>query len=231
MSKTMLILMACASVLVGLASGQSAKPLQSTNRSPMQTADDKAKAQARPLLEAADMYLALGDGDAARAQILEALKAIEGDGVTEATKSQVRGAVKTRIENLRKAKQAASDTAKQAQLASQDKTKRKNLAQLEVAQSLLSNSKPDEALRVVQQVLGESNNPEVIAKANEILEMIGSPWGNFLSTVWQHLLTVFQWLSDIIIGGFVFFVLYWLLKAGRNVSVGKHGKKWKVNPI
>ncbi|MCI0487658.1 MAG: tetratricopeptide repeat protein [Blastocatellia bacterium] len=226
MRKMFLFTLACAGLSFWAASGQAMNLLQARRAAnqPAQQPDAAAKAEANLRLEAARMYLDLGDMKNAREQITAALKAAEADKVSGETKNQIQQDVKSNLKTL-------LDAEKKAKTESDEKNKQKHLVRLEEARFLLSEGKAGEATKIVEAVLGETDDPEVRAKAEEISSKSHSFWFRLLNTVPQRLLTIWQWVVDIILAGLVLTAIYLLLILLRSRSAKKRGDRWMVKPI
>jgi len=233
MRRVLLGLLLFASIGFGLAFTQAAKPPKEkkTPEQPVQGSDAKAIAQARSLLEAADLYLELGDKEAAEARVLEALKVTQTEGLAEARKSQITEAVKKILEEISKARQAAANKTKEDKAASDERVRQKHLAQVREAEFLLSEGKPSEASKIVQSVLNETDDAEVRNQANAISGKVNSAGFHSLYTFLDHLSKVWWWIIDILLGASVLLIIYTVLKKARKQNAEKYADRWTVRPI
>jgi predicted Zn-dependent protease len=233
MRKVWLGLLLCASIGIGLAFAQAAKPPKEkkTLEQPAQGSDAKAIAQAGSLLKAAGIYLELGDKDSAEAQALAALKVAQPDGLADATKNKITEDVKILLERISKAKQAAANKAIHDKEASDERAMQKHLVQIQEAEYLLSQGKPGEASNVLQSVLSETEDTEVRRQAIALSGKVNSASSHIWNTFGDHVGKVVWGVVDILLGGLVLFGIYALLKWARKKDAMKYKNRWTVNPI
>ncbi|MEK6324373.1 MAG: hypothetical protein AABN33_22265 [Acidobacteriota bacterium] len=233
MRKVLLGLLLCASIGFGLAFAQAAKPPKEkkTPEQPAQGSDAKAIAQAGSLLEAAGMYLDLGDKEAAEAHALQALKVAQTDGLADATKNKITEDLKVLLERISKVKHAAANKTIQDKVASDERAMQKHLAQIQEAEYLLSQGKPGEASKILQSVLNETEDAEVRKQAIALSGKVNSASSHTWNTFGDHVGKVFWWAVDILLGGLVLFGIYALLKLVRKTNSVKYRGRWTLNPI
>jgi Skp family chaperone for outer membrane proteins len=223
----------CAGILLGLAFAQGGKPPgeKKASEKPAQPTNAGIISRAGLLLEAAGIYLELGDKETAEARALEALKVTQIDGLAESTRNQIREDVKKLLDKIRKAKQAAADKAKEDKTTSDERARQKHLAQIQEAEYLLSEGKPSEASKIVQSILNETNDPEVQKQAKAISGKVNSTGFHSLNILWDQLSKVLWWIIDILLGASVLLIIYTVLKKARKWNAAKYGDRWTVRPI
>ncbi len=112
-----------------------------------------------------------------------------------------------------------------------EKTKSKQLAQLQEAERLLSEGKTDKASETVQNVLKETTDPNVIEKAKQISDKIHPYQFGLFNNALQRLYVVGGWAIDILLGILLLFLGYLLVQLLRWLWALIYRKKWLILEI
>lgn len=119
---------------------------------------------------------------------------------------------------------------KQAEETAQKK-KRKHLTQLQIARRVSKDGSHKEADATIATVLSETDDDQVIKKANEILEDNHPSTRNQLGLSQQTLFKIAAWWIDIVLGILALIALYLLLRFARYVWSRAHRGTWRVDSI
>ncbi|HSE18460.1 MAG TPA: tetratricopeptide repeat protein [Pyrinomonadaceae bacterium] len=180
--------------------------------------------QANRLLERAKIYFELKEYDNARKDIADALSLAVDNA-----------------EIVNQAKQLSQRVLEEmAKKQKQDETKAKTQysAQLAEAERLSSEGKYEKSSEIALSILKATTDPELVQKANRILESNRATLPGLLNTLPGRFLTISAWALDFVVAlGVIAFLYLLLLLARRGWTAVKNrerkqaGRKWLVKPI
>jgi tetratricopeptide (TPR) repeat protein len=173
-----------------------------------QTDQASPEEKAAVLLSAARIYLETGKYAKAEEHILEALKTAPSQSPTRKDAETLLSKTLTKI--------------KEKEHMAVESSLRKQCALLQEAQHLLSEGKFDQASLLIQKVLGDTDNPQLIKKAEDSLARTHPSW----LKVKYYQYVIKGWISDFFLIIFFISVLYLVLKFFQWLS--SRQRKWLI---
>lgn len=180
--------------------------------------------QANRLLERAKIYLELKEYDNARKDIADALNLAVDDAEV--------------VNQARQLSQRVLEETAKKQKQEEAKAKTQYFGQLAEAERLSGEGKYDKSSDMALSILKATGDPDLVQKANRILESNRPTMLGLLNTLPGRFLTISAWALDFVLALAVIVLLYLLLLLARRGWTGvknrerkKAGRKWLVKPI
>lgn len=197
-------------LLLFVISGLGISPVFSQPRERSVPLSPNAKATA--LLEEAGWRLDMQDYVNARQLILEALATSPGDKQIKDRAKFLWANIQAKIQEKEKADQEAKKTTDEKKL---EQTKNNLRAQLEQARRLADQGKNDKASEAALSVLKETDDPKLIAEANDLLAHNRPSIIGLFRALPERLFTVGGWVLDILLAILLVFLPLLLFRRAR----------------
>jgi hypothetical protein len=171
-----------------------------------------SNAKATALLEEAQWHLDAEDYNTAHRLILEALGTSPGDQQIKDRAKSLWASLQVKIQEKEKADQVAKKTTDEKNL---EKTKNKLTAQLAEARRLADHGKNDKASEAALSVLKETDDPKLIAEANDLLAHNRPSIIGLFRALPERLFTLGGWALDILLAILLVFLPLLLFRRAR----------------
>jgi hypothetical protein len=174
----------------------------------------KPNAKATALLDEAQWHLDADDYSTAHRLILDALGTSPDDQQIKDRAKSLWASLQVKIQEKEKANQAAKKVSEEQD---RQKTKNKHTAQLAEARRLAAQGKNDKAAETAMSVLKETNEPELIKEANDLLAHNDPSLVGLFGRLPERLFVVAGWVLDIALAILLIFLPLLLFRRVRSL--------------